>query len=69
MGEECKGLGKEKGTDLFFLPSMELSMDHIIPLARGGKSIRGNVVTACRSCNQSKKLETPVETVFWKLAK
>ena len=39
----------------------ELTMDHIVPIARGGTSTKGNVVPACRACNQSKKLATPVE--------
>ncbi len=51
------------------VPPTQLSMDHVVPLARGGKSTRGNVVTACRSCNQSKKLETPAEAALRKLAK
>ncbi|MFB3108032.1 MAG: HNH endonuclease [Candidatus Binatia bacterium] len=49
------------------MPPNRLSMDHVVPLARGGKSTRGNVVTACRSCNQSKKLETPAEAALRKL--
>jgi 5-methylcytosine-specific restriction endonuclease McrA len=45
----------------------ELTMDHLIPLARGGTSAKGNIVCACRPCNQSKKLETPVDAVFEQL--
>ena len=41
-----------------------LTMDHVVPLARGGKSTRGNVVPACQSCNHHKKLGTPVETIL-----
>jgi 5-methylcytosine-specific restriction enzyme A len=41
-----------------------LTMDHLVPLARGGKSTRGNIVPACPACNQSKKLTTPVETLL-----
>jgi 5-methylcytosine-specific restriction protein A len=41
-----------------------LTMDHIVPLARGGKSTRGNVVPACQACNRYKKLSTPVETIL-----
>lgn len=33
----------------------ELSMDHIIPLARGGYSARNNVVVACLKCNAKKQ--------------
>ncbi len=39
----------------------ELTMDHIVPLARGGKSIKGNVVTACKECNNKKKQLLPME--------
>ncbi|MBI2605498.1 MAG: HNH endonuclease [Deltaproteobacteria bacterium] len=42
----------------------ELTMDHIVPVARGGTSTRGNVVPACRACNASKKLETPAERLL-----
>ena len=45
-----------------------LSMDHIVPLARGGKSTKGNVVPACLKCNQKKQLETPVESKLRALA-
>lgn len=36
-------------------------MDHIIPLARGGKTTKGNVVPACKSCNTKKKQLLPME--------
>ena len=42
-------------------PPGELTMDHIVPLARGGKSIKGNVVTACKKCNTKKKQLLPME--------
>jgi 5-methylcytosine-specific restriction endonuclease McrA len=38
-----------------------LTMDHLVPLARGGRSIRGNVVPACAECNVQKKTRLPVE--------
>lgn len=31
-----------------------MTMDHVIPLVRGGHHIAGNVVPACRSCNSAK---------------
>lgn len=43
-----------------FSPS-ELTMDHIVPLARGGKTTKGNVVTACKECNHKKKYLLPME--------
>jgi len=39
----------------------ELTMDHIVPIIRGGKSSRGNVVPACKGCNNKKKYLLPVE--------
>jgi len=31
-----------------------LEMDHVIPLSKGGKHVRKNIVPACRSCNAKK---------------
>jgi 5-methylcytosine-specific restriction endonuclease McrA len=39
----------------------ELSMDHIVPIARGGGSTKGNVVAACKACNTAKKNLLPME--------
>ncbi len=33
----------------------ELTMDHIVPVSRGGKSVKGNVAAVCKECNNSKK--------------
>ena len=41
--------------------SAELTMDHVVPLARGGKSTKGNTVPCCKKCNSEKKYLTPVE--------
>ncbi len=38
-----------------------LTMDHIVPIIRGGKSTRNNIVTACKECNNKKKNLLPVE--------
>ena len=42
-------------------PPSALTMDHIVPLARGGKSKKGNVVPACKECNNKKKYMLPIE--------
>ena len=42
----------------------DLTMDHIVPLARGGKSTKGNIVAACKRCNTEKKLDTPVDLIL-----
>jgi len=39
----------------------ELTMDHIVPLIRGGKTTKGNVVPACKECNNKKKYMLPIE--------
>lgn len=44
--------------------SNELTMDHVIPLARGGKSSKGNIVPCCKECNNKKKYMTPVDMVI-----
>jgi 5-methylcytosine-specific restriction enzyme A len=40
---------------------LELTMDHVVPLSRGGKSKKGNVVPACKACNNMKKYRLPIE--------
>lgn len=42
-------------------PPRELTMDHIVPLIRGGRTVRSNVVPACKECNAKKKYLLPVE--------
>lgn len=42
-------------------PPKELTMDHIIPVSRGGKSTKGNVVPCCKECNNAKKQLLPME--------
>ncbi len=42
-------------------PPGELSMDHIVPIIRGGKTTKGNVATVCRECNSKKKYLLPME--------
>ncbi len=42
-------------------PPAELTMDHVVPVIRGGKSTRGNVVPVCKECNNKKKYLLPME--------
>ena len=42
-------------------PSSQLTMDHIVPLIRGGKTTKGNVASACKECNHKKKYLLPME--------
>ena len=46
------------GTEI--LPK-ELTMDHIVPIIRGGKSAKNNLVAACKDCNSKKKHSLPIE--------
>lgn len=39
----------------------ELTMDHVMPRAKGGATRWGNVVAACRPCNHKKGSRTPEE--------
>ena len=43
------------------IPARELTMDHIVPIARGGRSTKGNLVPACKACNNQKKQLLPME--------
>ena len=43
-----------------FLPKA-LTMDHLIPIIRGGKSSKGNLVPACKKCNADRKYRLPFE--------
>jgi 5-methylcytosine-specific restriction protein A len=39
----------------------DLTMDHVVPIIRGGKSAKGNLVPACKECNNKKKYLLPME--------
>ena len=39
----------------------ELTLDHIVPLVRGGRTTKGNCVPACKSCNSKKQSLLPIE--------
>lgn len=45
-------------------PVSELTLDHIVPVARGGRSTRGNLVVCCRNCNRDKGMLTPAERLL-----
>ena len=42
-------------------PARELTMDHVVPLVRGGKTTKSNVVPCCKECNDQKKYLLPLE--------
>jgi 5-methylcytosine-specific restriction endonuclease McrA len=56
----CHYCGKKVGVNA-------LTMDHVIPVARGGTSAKGNVVPACAACNKTKKCLTPAEQILEEL--
>lgn len=58
----CHYCGCQVGADA-------LTMDHVVPVVRGGTSTRGNVVPACHACNQKKKYLTPAEQILAQLEK
>lgn len=37
------------------LTKKDITMDHIVPLSQGGKSVKSNLVICCRECNIKKK--------------
>ena len=50
----CHYCGRQVGT-------RALTMDHLVPLIRGGRSVRGNAVAACKDCNSKKQSLLPWE--------
>ncbi|PLX39923.1 MAG: HNH endonuclease [Deltaproteobacteria bacterium] len=42
-------------------PARDLTMDHVVPIIRGGKSVKANLVPACAECNAKKKYMLPIE--------
>ena len=48
-------------------PPSELTMDHIVPLSRGGHSTKGNIVPCCKACNNNKKYTMPVDEILAEL--
>ena len=42
-------------------PARELTMDHVVPLVRGGKSVKSNLVPCCKACNMLKQDLVPSE--------
>ena len=53
----CYHCGKKFSKEL-------LTMDHLVPVARGGKSTKKNVVVSCKDCNSEKGHKMKVEQVM-----
>lgn len=47
----------------------ELTMDHIVPIGRGGKSTKGNIVPSCKECNSRKAHKTSAELILETISK
>lgn len=45
----------------------DLTMDHLIPIARGGKSNKNNCVASCKECNTKKGYKTRAEMAMEEL--
>lgn len=43
----------------------QCTVDHLIPLAKGGTDDASNLVVACRRCNSIKHTKTPLELFNW----
>jgi 5-methylcytosine-specific restriction endonuclease McrA len=43
------------------IESSRLTMDHVVPLAKGGRSEKNNLVACCKECNTKKKTMLPQE--------
>ena len=53
-GYSCQYCGAKKAI-------AELTYDHVVPRAQGGKTIWSNIVTACETCNSRKANRTPTQ--------
>lgn len=53
-GYKCGYCGDEK-------PTEDLTFDHVVPVAQGGRRDWGNIVSACIECNRKKGNRTPHE--------
>ena len=56
----CHYCGRQVGAE-------NLTMDHVIPVARGGTSTRGNCVQCCKDCNSRKGAYIPAEQILDRL--
>jgi len=52
---------RDKYTCQYCESKTNLSIDHVVPVSRGGKSAFENCVTACKKCNNKKSDKLPSE--------
>ena len=55
-------LRRDKHTCQYCGSTRQLTLDHVIPVSKGGKNSCDNVVTACETCNNRKGDRTPQQT-------
>jgi 5-methylcytosine-specific restriction endonuclease McrA len=48
-------------------PPDQITMDHIIPVSAGGRSVKTNIVPACKACNTQKSDSDPLADLFEKI--
>lgn len=56
-----------RGACLYCGSRERLTLDHIVPVSRGGRHSVGNLAVACWSCNMSKGTKTIMEWRVWKM--
>ena len=42
----------------------QITMDHVIPISSGGKSVKSNIVPACKNCNTEKSDRDKLSDLF-----
>lgn len=52
---------RDKNSCVYCGSKEELTIDHVMPKSRGGRTTWDNVVTACHKCNNKKDNKTPEE--------
>lgn len=50
-------------------PVRQLTYDHVVPRAAGGRTVWENIVTACKTCNGKKDSKTCDEVGMWPIQK
>lgn len=60
----------QQGSECFYcqkhIVGEQITMDHVVPIALGGKSTKDNIVCACLDCNQKKRSQNPVDFLLSK---
>jgi len=59
---QCQYCGKK-------FRSEELTIDHIVPISKGGRDKWQNVVAACKKCNNKKGSHLPQDIAMWPINK